>query len=123
MTGLLAAAAIQQPAAKILYKSWVEMEADSMAPFLLDTDDIAASQSLSSLLNGSFIERLSNRAIAAAGNPTNALPAYMDPAMKLFATMTNLAGYPYNISFQSDLQKTIHHKILSCFHVHHLEDR
>lgn len=119
VTGLLAAAAIQQPAAKILYKSWVEMEADSMAPFLLDTDDIAASQSLSSLLNGSFIERLSNRAIAAAGNPTNALPAYMDPAMKLFATMTNLAGYPYNISFQSDLQKTIHqmsvHHDFACF--------
>ena len=119
MTGLLAAAAIQQPAAKILYKSWVEMEADSMAPFLLDTADIAISQSLSSLLNGSFVERLSLRAIAAAANPHNVLPPYMDPAMKLFATMTNLAGYPYNISFQSDLQKSTHrmsvHHDFACF--------
>lgn len=119
MTGLLAAAAIQQPAAKILYKSWVEMEADSMASALLDTADIAASQSLSSLLNGSFVERLSLRAIAATANPTHALPAYMDPAMKLFATMTNLAGYPYNISFQSDLQKSTHrmsvHHDFACF--------
>lgn len=119
MTGLLAAAAIQQPAAKILYKSWVEMEADSMAPFLLDTADIAISQSLSSLLNGSFVERLSLRAIAAAANPPNILPPYMDPAMKLFATITNLAGYPYNISFQSDLQKSTHrmsvHHDFACF--------
>lgn len=119
MTGLLAAAAIQQPTAKILYKSWVEMEADSMAPALLDTADIAASQSLSSLLNGSFVERLSLRAIAAAANPIHALPAYMDPDMKLFATLTNLAGFPYNISFQSDLQKSTHrmsvHHDFACF--------
>lgn len=119
MTGLLSAAAIQQPAAKILYKSWVEMEADSMAPSLLDTADIAATQTLSSLLNGSFIERLSSQAISAATNPSSALPAYMDPALKLFATLTNLEGYPYNISFRSELKKTTHrmsvHRDFACF--------
>ena len=119
MTGLLTAAAIQQPSKKIFYKSWVEMEADSMVGPMLDPSDIIASQSLSSLLNGSFVERLSHQAIEAAQQPSHELPAYIDPSLKLFATLTNLKGYPYNISFTSALQKKEHsmlvHNDFACF--------
>ncbi|MEO0066577.1 MAG: hypothetical protein RI983_1903 [Bacteroidota bacterium] len=119
MTGLLTAAAIQQPSEKIFYKSWVEMEADSMAGTMLDPSDIIASQSLSSLLNGSFVERLSHWAIETALQPSPVLPAYIDPSLKLFATLTNLKGYPYNISFTSALQKKAHrmmvHNDFACF--------
>lgn len=119
MTGLLTAAAVQQPGAKVFYKSWVEMEADSMANAMLDPTDITESRSLSSLLNGSFVQRLSQQAIAAAKYPTHNLPAYIHPSLKLFATLTNLKGYPYNISFTSELQKTVHsmsvHRDFACF--------
>lgn len=119
MTGLLTAAAVQQPGAKIFYKSWVEMEADSMANAMLDPTDISESGLLSSLLNGSFVERLSQQAIAAAKYPTRTLPAYIHSSLKLFTTLTNLKGYPYNISFTSERQKTVHsmsvHSDFACF--------
>lgn len=119
MTGLLTAAAVQQPAEKIFYNSWVEMEADCMAGSMLDPTDIIASQTLTSLLNGSFVERLSHQAIEAALKPSPVLPAYIDPSLKLFATLTNLMGYPYNISFTSALQKNEHsmlvHNDFACF--------
>src|SRR5574343_433624 len=56
---------------------------------------------------------------AAIQQPSHELPAYIDPSLKLFATLTNLKGYPYNISFTSALQKKEHsmlvHNDFACF--------
>lgn len=119
MTGFLAAAAMNQRSKDLFYKSWVTMKADNMMGPLLDCSDLNDSSYSQSFFNGNFTNELANEAFAYSAKDWNETPAYIHSVLKVFATLTNLEGYPYSISFNTDLEKQDHqmsvHYDYACF--------
>jgi predicted acylesterase/phospholipase RssA len=98
MTGLLTAAVMHQLKADLLYKSWVTMQADNMMEKLFSCTDFNTAQLSSSLLNGAFANELADTAFSNKGVLWNDTPLYFHPQLKVFTTLTNVNGFPYNIS-------------------------
>lgn len=111
MTGLLTAAAVQQPGANLFKQSWVTMLGTNMMPHLLDPKDLQEQALPQSLLNAGSLEQLANAAFLNQPKEWQPLPQFIHPQLKLFATLTNLVGYPYPISFKANLQQQ--HQMMS----------
>jgi len=69
---------------------------------LLDCADLNHSGYLPSFLNGNFTNEMAAEAFAYSSHHWNNTPAYFHPQLKVFATLTNLEGFPYSISFNTD---------------------
>lgn len=110
MTGLLTAAAVQQPGSQLFQQSWVTMQ-DNMLRHLFNTTDLQQPGLPQSLLNAGPIEQLANAAFLNLPKQWQPLPNFIHPQLKLFATLTNLVGYPYPVSFKANLQQQ--HQMMS----------
>ncbi|HEX8315203.1 MAG TPA: patatin-like phospholipase family protein, partial [Flavisolibacter sp.] len=114
MTGIIAAAALNNPLKPIkeplddlmqerpenkFYHSWVDLLGKDMFPMMLDTGDMKNEQIIS-LLNSSFIDTVADRAIKPNLKEWKPAPPYFDKDLKIFTTLTNLEGFPYNIAMK-----------------------
>lgn len=102
----------------IFYHSWVDMIQTDMFTIMLDTSDIEKGK-VYSALNSKFIDEIAERAVNIAKVPTTKRP-YLDPRLKIFATLTNLQGFSFDIAFKSSLPNTIpyhvqRHNDYACF--------
>lgn len=115
MTAIITAAALNNPIKPVypggdimaerpenkLYHTWVDLTNPDMFPLMLNPDDIEK-KGILSLLNSAFIDETARRALQV--EPSDyPMPAYFDPALKIFTTLTNLEGFPYNISFAANI--------------------
>ncbi|MDO9157434.1 patatin-like phospholipase family protein [Sediminibacterium sp.] len=119
MTGFLTAAAINQRSKNLFHKSWVTMQGNNMMGPLLDCSDLKQPGLFRSFLNGNFANELAEEAFSYSPSYWNETPAYIHPQLKVFATLTNLQGFTYPISFNTDLKKKDHtmsvHYDYACF--------
>jgi hypothetical protein len=115
MTGIVAASTINNfipPIRKVpgsllqpipenkFYHTWVDLTSEDMFPLLLDTADIKLKQ-IFSLLNSSFIDEIAKRVIQV--DRTHWVErSYIDKHLKVFTTLSNLQGLPFNIAFNSN---------------------
>lgn len=114
MTGIILSSMVNQPVVPVnnfpqplfiaqpqnrLYHSWVDLTDDDMFPRLLETSDIRKKE-IYSLLNSSFIDDIAHRVVQSpTGVPV--FPPYFEKHLKVFATLSNLQGFKYNIAFKS----------------------
>lgn len=121
LTGFLTAAAMNQRSKNLFYKSWVAMLEDNMLGRLLDCSDLKETGLFKSFFNGDFTNKLASEAFSYSSADWNETPSYIDPQLKVFATLTNLEGFSYPISFNTDLKKQDHimsvHYDYACFQV------
>lgn len=119
MTGLLTAAAVQQPNVNLFKQAWVTMQGNNMMAPLLDVTDLQKPELPQSLLNARLLDELANAAFLNAPKQWQPLPDYIHPQLKLFVTMTNIVGYPYPMSFNANLnqqhQTMSVHQDYACF--------
>nr|HPH38506.1 patatin-like phospholipase family protein [Sediminibacterium sp.] len=119
MTGFLTAAAINQRSKNLFHKSWVTMQGNNMMGPLLDCSDLKQPGLFHSFFNGNFANELAEEAFSYSPSHWNETPAYIHPQLKVFATLTNLQGFTYPISFNTDLKKKDHtmsvHYDYACF--------
>jgi len=134
MTGILMASAIHNQISPVsstspgklldqipnnkFYHTWVDLLAEDMFPLLLDTADIKTKQ-IYSLLNSTFIDDVAQRVIWSDTNTTIYRP-YIEDHLKIFTTLTNLQGFPFDIAFTSNApgasQYIVHnHNDYACF--------
>jgi predicted acylesterase/phospholipase RssA len=119
MTGTIMASAINNPVTPVrelsgdifeeqpmnkLYHTWVDLTTTDMFPVLLDNGDINGQ--VYSLFNSQFIDELSDRAIKVDKSEFVDRP-YFDRHLKLFTTLTNLKGFPYNVNFAGGYAKSV----------------
>jgi hypothetical protein len=83
----------------IFYHSWVDMTQTDMFPMMLETSDIEEGK-VYSALNSNFIDKIAERAIDVANVQTANRP-YLEPNLKIFATLTNLKGFSFDIAFNA----------------------
>ena len=92
----------EQPQNK-LYHSWVDLTTNDMFPVLLNNGDINGK--VYSVFNSNFIDELSHRVIKV--DKTQFIdPPYFDKHLKVFTTLTNLKGFPYNVNFAGGHSKS-----------------
>lgn len=134
MTALLTASMLNNPSVPVdvplpeklydehpenkLYHSWVDLTGADMFPKMLDTTDITSGKVVS-LLNAQFIDEIANKMIRANAEMWKPTPAYFESPVKVFATLSNLEGYNYNIDFISARKKDKYnmsvHNDYACF--------
>ena len=115
MTGVIAAAALQDPIAPVaslgtdimaqqpgnkFYHSWVDLVGDDMLGVLLDPGDLGGN-GLQSALNSDFIEKVADRAVRVSGEPPVARK-YVSNHLKLFVTLSNLEGMDFAVAFRAN---------------------
>ena len=119
MTGTVMASAVNNPITPVraleknifeeqpqnkLYHSWVDLTTADMFPVLLSNSDITGK--VYSLFNSRFIDDLSQRAIQVDKSRFIDRP-YFEKHLKLFTTLTNLKGFPYNVNFAGGHAKSV----------------
>jgi predicted acylesterase/phospholipase RssA len=116
ITAILSACAVQNPIPPVrelpaensgvmenankFYNTWVDLTSDDVFASMLSTGDIKNDKQIRSLFNGTFIEELAHRALSIDRNIRTARP-YLDPNLRLFATLSNLRGYWYDLFFRT----------------------
>jgi hypothetical protein len=114
MTGIITASAINnsrvhitEPSADLgehpenkLYHSWVDLLDEDMFPMLLDTSDISKTN-ITSLFNSSFIDQIAKKVLQVDKKNWLPTPPFFSSNLKIFATLTNLRGFGYNIAFNT----------------------
>lgn len=140
MTAIITAAALNNPITPIkeplsdimaerpenkLYHSWVDLIKTDMFPEMLNTADMKE-EGIISLLNSSFIDKVADRAIAINKDAWRPIPSYFSPDLKIFTTLTNLAGFSYNTGFNAGITSdkyymTIHNDF-ACFKMNGKEE-
>ncbi len=113
MTSVMAASAMNNPLPPLdkptsdllvehpenkLYHSWVDLNGVDMFSQMLDTSDIKPGAILSGL-NSSFIQPIAQRVVAADPTQWQPLPGFIKPGLKIFTTLSNLQGFPYQVPF------------------------
>lgn len=118
MTGILAATTLQDDIEPVpfpktldevlaerpgnkLYHSWVDMLGSDMFSLMLDTSDIQKNKILS-LLNSDFIDKMADELVRCEVKKIKVMPEYIYNPLKMFVTLTNLAGFPYEISYRGN---------------------
>jgi hypothetical protein len=92
---------LKQPiTSNLFYHSWVDLVSDDMFPIMLGTGDLADGK-VYSLLNSGFIEEVAQNLIQATEG--RKYRPYIPDKLKLFATMTNLNGFTYDVAFHSGI--------------------
>ncbi|HSU50715.1 MAG TPA: patatin-like phospholipase family protein [Segetibacter sp.] len=134
MTAIITACALNNPISPIteppknladekkenkLYHTWVDQLQKEMFPLLLDTNDMEK-ESIVSLLNSSFIDKLADASLQVDKKSLTPLPSFISPNLKIFATLTNLEGFSYNVAFKtfgnnSDKYYMAIHNDYACF--------
>ena len=124
MTAVLAASTINNPISSVelpkpgklmaehpenkLYNSWVDLLQQDMFPLM-------------SLLNSDFIKAIANKMICCNAQKWCPKPPYFEMPVKVFTTLSNLEGLPYNVDFNSARQKSKYnmsiHNDYMCFEV------
>lgn len=115
MTGIITAAALNNPVPPVkpaetanaadehpenkFYHSWVDLLGRDMFGMMLDESDMNEAQIIS-LLNSSFIDAVAERVVKIDTENWQPLPPYVAKNLKVFATLTNLEGFGYNISMK-----------------------
>ena len=92
----------EQPQNK-LYHFWVDLTTTDMFPVLLSNGDINGK--VYSVFNSLFIDELSHRVIEVDKSQFIDRP-YFDKHLKVFTTLTNLKGFPYNVNFAGGHSKS-----------------
>jgi hypothetical protein len=108
----------QEQPENIFYHSWVDLTQNDMFPVMLGVDDIENNK-IYSALNSQFIDSIAERATTIS-NAVMLQRPYFYPSLKIFATLTNLKGYAFDITFKSNLQNTTpyhvqRHNDYACF--------
>jgi hypothetical protein len=86
------------PACKsYMYQAWVK-EIDITK--LLGTKDLAASDGIKSLFDATAIDAIANEVIHAEHPPKWKAIPYIDPELKLYLTLSNLRGLPYEFKLK-----------------------
>lgn len=120
MTGIITAAALyneispvkfptnpkeifaEQPQNKF-YHSWVDLIGEDMFSMMLQTGDIDRNKAVFSLINSEFIDKVAEKVVKIDANNPKPLPPYINNQLKIFTTLTNLEGFPYDVSFSSNI--------------------
>ncbi len=115
MTAIITACALNNPITPIkeplkdlfeertenkLYHTWVDQIEKEMFPLLLDTTDMQK-ESIVSLLNSSFIDKLADTSLRVNMDTITPFPSFISPNLKIFTTLTNLEGFSYNVAFKT----------------------
>ena len=117
MTGIITAAALQDPIVPVpteptsadamtgnkFYDSWVHLTGGNMFDKLLQLDDLSDKE-IRAIFNTQFIDEISERAIKTSGGAP-VQRDYLSENLKVFATMSNLEGFEYDLSFKSDAER------------------
>lgn len=85
----------------LLYNAWVnQIDIDP----LLDTKDLDGNKPIYSLLNTDSFEQIADSIILNNGNPRQylPLPPYIDPKLKMYLTLSNLRGLPYEFRLKGE---------------------
>lgn len=103
-----------------LYHSWVDLTHRDMFPKMLDTSDISKGN-IVSLLNSKFIDEVANKMLQANVDKWQPTPPYFESPVKVFTTLSNLAGFHYNVDFIAGRRKEKYnmsvHNDYACFEV------
>ncbi|GAA4743227.1 patatin-like phospholipase family protein [Flavisolibacter ginsenosidimutans] len=115
MTGIITAAALNHSITPVkppqtanakeehpenkFYHSWVDLLGEDMFSMMLDTADMEDEQIIS-LLNSSFIDTVASRVVQTDAVGWKPAPPYISKDLKVFATLTNLEGFGYNIAMK-----------------------
>jgi predicted acylesterase/phospholipase RssA len=115
MTGIITAAALNNPITPVkppekanvkeekpenkFYHSWVDLLGEDMFSMMLDTADMQDEQIIS-LFNSSFIDTVADRVVEIDPAAWRQAPSYIADGLKVFATLTNLQGFGYNIAMK-----------------------
>ncbi len=85
----------------LLYKSWVE-EVDIEG--LMNNDDLKADEPLYSLLNSEALDKIADKVIYDGGQAPvyTELPQYIDQELKMYLTLSNLRGLPYEFNLNGE---------------------
>jgi len=132
MTGIVAASAINNPIEPIRYKdnihkgkhpenkfyhTWVDLVEDEMFPVLLSNSDVT-DKKVYSLFNSDFIDSVANRVLKVDKDNWQERE-YFARELKVFTSLSNLEGFPYDISFKSgedsDEYLLSRHSDFACF--------
>ena len=116
MTSVMAASALNNPLPPVdkpgddllaehpenkLYHSWVDLLGVDMFSQMLDTADVKQGSIISGL-NSGFISQIAQRVVTADPDKWQPTPAFIKPGLKIFTTMSNLQGFPYNVPFSAN---------------------
>lgn len=85
----------------LLYKAWVE-EIDIEG--LLENSDLKTKEPFYSFLNSDLLDQIADKMIYTNGEtPTyTKLPDYIDPELKMYLTLSNLRGLPYEFDLNGE---------------------
>lgn len=110
-----------------LYHAWVDMLGEDMFSMMLDTSDIEKNSTIASLLNSDFIDKLADILLRKEENNKKKFPAYISSPLKVFLTLTNLAGFPYEISYRGNTSLNKYymavHNDYACFKLNSAEEQ
>lgn len=101
------------------YNAWVDLTGEDMFSKMLDTSDIKPGEVVSGL-NSNFIDDIANKMVATPTTGWQALPEFIADDLKVFTTLSNLAGFNYGADFQSagphdSKYKMVVHNDYACF--------
>lgn len=103
-----------------LYNSWVDLLGQDMFTKMLDTSDISKGEVMS-VLNSDFIDAIAEKMICCNADNWRPTPSYFEAPVKVFTTLSNLEGFPYNVDFNSTRHKSKYnmsvHNDYACFEV------
>jgi len=91
----------EQPQNKF-YHSWVDLLDKDMFSLMLDTSDVSKDSEVYSLINAEFIDKVADKVVGVDVSNLKSLPSYVSNELKIFTTLTNLEGFPYEISYQGN---------------------
>jgi hypothetical protein len=91
----------EQPQNKF-YHSWVDLLGRDMFSLMLDTSDISKDSEVYSLINSEFIDKIADKVVAVDKDNLKPFPYYINNQLKIFTTLTNLEGFPYEISYEGN---------------------
>lgn len=115
---------VEQPQNKF-YHSWIDLLNKDMFSMMLDTSDISKDSEVYSLINAEFIDKIANKVVAVDVDQLKPLPPYISNDLKIFTTLTNLAGFPYEISYQGNTTLNKYymaiHNDYACFQLNKIE--
>lgn len=89
------------------YHTWVDLVSGDILSEMLDTADLKK-DGLTSALNSSFIDEIAARVVATEPdlNKWQSTPGFIKPGIKIFSTLTNLAGFGYTADFGPNQPQT-----------------
>lgn len=115
----------EQPQNKF-YHAWVDLSGEDMFSIMLGSNDIKRDDKVTSLVNSCFIDEIAKNILKVDKDHLHPLPPYINNKLKIFATLTNLEGFPFQISFKGNTSPDKYymaiHNDYACFQLNKNED-